>query len=84
MHPWPGKIEVWGKPFDAQGKPFDSQGEPFDSQGKRWRDGNACTTGDLRGILTRAYTGRDWQLEVWEPGDRLGVVAPESRLPRRK
>jgi len=33
-----------------------------------WLDENACTTGGLRGILTGAYTGRDWQGLVWKPG----------------
>jgi hypothetical protein len=30
--------------------------------GAGWQDGNACTTGGLRGILWDAYTDQDWQV----------------------
>jgi len=29
-----------------------------------WRDGNACTTHGLRGVLDGAYTGREWLVQV--------------------
>ena len=42
--------------------------------GRGWRDGNACTTSLLRWNLRGAYTGRDWQVEVWpSTGDGVSL-----------
>src|SRR6266704_2003083 len=50
-------------------------------QGQGWRDGNACTTGELRGFLRGAYT--DGESLLWARIGRIGVFAsrPEEDKP---
>src|SRR5579859_3106779 len=46
-----------------------------DQEASGWRDGNACTTGGLRELLTGAYTGREWLIEVSKLGCARGHLS---------
>src|SRR5215469_17936098 len=48
-----------------------------------WRDGNACTTPCLRGILPPAYTGRSGRDWCRNPANHGDLAAPEFRAHRR-
>lgn len=51
--------------------------------GAGWQDGNACTTGRLRGIFPVAYTDEDWRMRVSKLGGGQGE-RPESFLIKRR
>jgi len=79
-----GLAGVGVRPFgfqDAEGAAFSGAGGTIyraaAKQGQGWRDGNACTTGELRGFLRGAYTGGE-SLLLARIG-RIGVFCEPDR-----